>query len=348
MDSPSQLFPKCHREGCLEFALSFSSGCWEHTNHEEYLSKIHQNIRGLADKPAFLLNMKKAHVSGLDFSRLDIHGSSFSQARITNCAFIGTNLSDSDMIGAHLDSCDFIGSDIHCGNFTKAVFSSSSFSHSDLRGSYFVEAHFKDTDMMNAVLFDCVLWGAELSGARNIKKNNFKNPDSKKLPPDCHLSETNILGAHESYRSVKHYFYSNGLYDAGSWAAYRQLTMERKHFFQKRDPRYIPSFLMDLLSGYTEKPHRVIISSILIIAFFGVLYYLFSVPVYFLQNGGSGKAGFWDSLYFSFITFTTVGYGDFTPKPVIWFRLLACAEAFSGPFMAGLYIFTLTRRYAAN
>ena len=154
--------------------------------------------------------------------------------------------------------------------------------------------------------------------------------------------------AYEAYGSVKHYFYRNGFYEAGRWAAYRELTMERKHFFEKRDLRYIPSLLMDLLSGYTEKPNRVILSSILIIAAFGFLYYAFNVTMPSNSGACSGQTTLGDSLYFSFITFTTVGYGDFVPRDVIWFRLLACIEAFSGPFMAGLYIFTLTRRYAAS
>ena len=123
--------------------------------------------------------------------------------------------------------------------------------------------------------------------------------------------------------------------------------MEARHYFEKRDPRFIPSFLMDLISGYTEKPDRVIMSSGIIVLIFAVFYYAFNVPVYSFE-ATAHHISFWDSLYFSFITFTTVGYGDFTPRPVLLFRIAACLEAFSGPFMAGLYIFTLTRRYSAS
>ena len=341
-------FPRCQTQACSGHSLSFADRCWEHVDREAYVSALHHRLETLPRNSAFPLNLKKVHAADLNFSGLDIRGSSFSQAHITGGSFIGADLSESDMIGARISSCDFVGSDIYCANFTKAIISSSSFSHSDLRGSCFAEAHFRDTDFMGAILFDCILWNADLSGARNIKKSNFNNPSGGKRLPDCHLSEKNALAAYESYGNVKHHFYRNGFYEAGRWAAYRELTMERKHFFEKKDPRYIPSLLMDLLSGYTEKPNRVIVSSLLIITVFGVLYHWFNVPVCNTPNACGGKISLWDSLYFSFITFTTVGYGDFTPRPVIWFRLLACVEAFSGPFMAGLYIFTLTRRYAAN
>ena len=67
-----------------------------------------------------------------------------------------------------------------------------------------------------------------------------------------------------------------------------------------------------------------------------------------LRDHADDQISFVDVLYFGVITITTVGYGDFTPRAVPLFRLITCAEAFSGPFMAGLYIFTLTRRYAAG
>ena len=337
----------CQFPSCLEHALSFDTHCWEHISHDAFFSKLREGLKAVPKGEPILLNLKKAHLTGFDFSGLDMTGSEFSQTHISNSTFIGSKLSDSSLIGARISSSEFIGSDICRTNFTRAVLSSSSFCFSDLRGSYFVEAHFRDADFMGAVLFDCVLWNAHLSGALHLKQANFKNPDSKKIRPSYHLSEENIVGAYESYRSIKHYFYDNGLYEAGSWAARRELTMERKNFFQKRDLRYIPSLLMDLLSGYTEKPSRVILSSLIIVAIFGLAYFFLNIPMCTLENS-SGRAGLWDSIYFSFITFTTVGYGDFTPRPVFWFRLLACAEAFSGPFMAGLYIFTLTRRYAAS
>jgi uncharacterized protein YjbI with pentapeptide repeats len=339
---------KCQFKSCAEDALSFHDVCWEHSDHDSYPATLRQGLLTLSGGPTFCLNLKKAHIAGLDFSNLDIRESCFSQAHISNCSFIGANLSGVDMIGARVSSCEFVGSDILRANFMKAVFLSTSFSHADLRGSSFIEAHLRDTDFMGSVLFDCLLWYADISGARNIKQANFRNPDSKKVRPSFHLSEESPLGACESYRVIKHYFYHNGLYEAARWAAYRERIMERKYFYETRDPRYIWSLIIDLVSGYTEKPSRVIISSFVIVMVFAYIYYLFNVPVASAQPGAFSKPGIGDAIYFSFITFTTCGYGDFIPRAVAWMRLLACLEAFSGPFMTGLYIFTLTRRYSAG
>jgi hypothetical protein len=342
---PAGSFPNCGQGSCGEAALSFSERCWAHLqDRDAWLASLPAAIKRLPAGPT-PLNFKKVDARGLDFSHLDLGNSTFSQAHFSDTLFIGTTLVSSDMIGARLHTCDFVGGNLRNANFTRSTINHCSFSHADLRGAYLAEAQFKETDFMGAMLFHAVLWNADLSGARHLKKRSFADPDS---PDRYAVGEGNAVVAYESYRLLKHYLHDKGLYEDGSWAAYRELTMERNHFFETRNPRAIPSLIMDLVSGYTEKPNRVILASFLIVLFFGVLYYFFNVPSAPSDVIAPSQASFLESLYFSFITFTTVGYGDLIPRPVIGFRLLACAEAFSGPFMAGLYIFTLTRRYAAS
>jgi hypothetical protein len=257
---------------------------------------------------------------------------------------VGTILSNTDMIGAHFLVCDFVGANLCGSNFTRALLNHCSFSYADMTGCYMSEAHFKDADLMGTILYNAVLWNSDLSGARHLKKKNFQISEMKEQAAVC---EDNPLVAFESYRTLKHYLNDKGLYEDASWAAYRELTMERKHFFETRNPRFIPSFCMDLTSGYAQKPNRVIFASLVMVLFFTTLYYLFNIPIPTAAPPAT-HASFVECLYFSFITFTTVGYGDFAPRAVSLFRIIACVEAFSGPFMAGLYIFTLTRRYAAG
>jgi len=52
---------------------------------------------------------------------------------------------------------------------------------------------------------------------------------------------------------------------------------------------------------------------------------------------------FSNCLYFSLITFTTLGYGDFRPLEGLG-RFLTGSEAFIGAFMMALFVYTFARR----
>lgn len=340
MSQAAGSFPRCLESGCAEFALSFSERCWAHNTPQSYLAGLHAGLKGL-DGPR-TLNLKKVQCEEVNFSKMSLPGSLLSQSRFSKCHFIGADLSGSDMIGAHFHLCDFVGSDLREAHLTRAQFSHSWISHCDLRGAILVEALFRETDFIGSLLANTALLNADIRTAKNLRKSNFQDPERL---TQAALHEKNALIAFESYRNLKHYFGDQGFYEDASWASYRGLTMERRHFFETRDPRFIPSLLMDLLSGYTEKPNRVILASLVIVFSFAWLYTFLKIPQHV---SSAAPASFLNSLYFSFITFTTVGYGDFVPKPGAIFQLLTCAEAFSGPFMAGLYVFTLTRRYSVH
>lgn len=336
----------CAKTGCNEAAVSFSDRCWEHSDKSSALRALRDGLRGLPASAKVPLNLKKVEASELDLSNCHLKNSCFSMASLERCLFIGSDLSASEAIGAHFSRCDFVGTDAAGADFTKAVFSECSFSHADLRGARLAEAAFHNTDFMGATLYNSVIWNADIASAKNLKRKSFMDQRSLKKSETVRISEKDAMVAFDSYRLLKHYFYRNGLHEDGGWAAYRELTMERKHFFETKDPRFFPSLLMDLLSGYTEMPHRVIAASLAIIIGFGLIYFGFGAASH--ANSPDAVLSLWDSLYFSFITFTTVGYGDIIPKAVPGFRVLTCVEAFSGPFMSGLYIFTLTRRYSAT
>ena len=121
----------------------------------------------------------------------------------------------------------------------------------------------------------------------------------------------------------------------------------------------------NIIYGYGEKPWNVIRTAIIIILLFGLSFSLIGIanPEIIELNGtaiqqNSGNIidltfkgllennvirNFPDSLYFSTITFTTLGYGDFRPLEG-WGRILAGSEAFIGAFMMALFVYTFARR----
>jgi len=129
--------------------------------------------------------------------------------------------------------------------------------------------------------------------------------------------------------------------------------------------KWILSLFSNLIYGYGERPQNVIFSAGIIIFIFALLFSLIGIGnpeiielkgTAILQNSGNivdlASEGFLknnpirnfpDSLYFSTITFTTLGYGDFRPLEG-WGRIFAGSEAFIGAFMMALFIYTFARR----
>ncbi len=109
--------------------------------------------------------------------------------------------------------------------------------------------------------------------------------------------------------------------------------------------RLLPEIVFGkLLFGYGERPIRVLFASLLVIFFCAIIY---------MNSGGITYRGeiftdatFMDGLYFSTVTFTTLGFGDLHPAKNHFIRYVAMGEALSGVALMSLFIVCLAKRYS--
>ena len=172
--------------------------------------------------------------------------------------------------------------------------------------------------------------------------------------------------AQDIYLLLKNNFHSIGRYNDESWAFQKEKEMGRKsncHF--KTLHKWLGSCFLNAIYGYGERPWNVVISAGILIFVFAFVFSLIGIGnpeiielkgvavhqetgnIVDLTSKGLLKnsviRNFPDSLYFSLITFTTLGYGDFRPLEG-WGRILAGSEAFIGAFMMALFVYTFARR----
>ncbi len=102
------------------------------------------------------------------------------------------------------------------------------------------------------------------------------------------------------------------------------------------------NFADDFVWGYGEKPFRTVAIIIALVLLFSLIY-VFSGNIYSIHGGSVKTISLGEALYFSGITFTTVGYGDYLPMG--WVRAFAVVEALCGLSFVPLFLIGLSRRY---
>jgi len=104
--------------------------------------------------------------------------------------------------------------------------------------------------------------------------------------------------------------------------------------------KWLVSSIECLLWGYGERPSRILLIALTLILSYAGLYNL----VEWLDDKGNViQMTPWDGVYFSVVTFTTLGYGDITPKTNL-LKFLAGSEALCGAFAMGLIVAGFSNR----
>lgn len=144
--------------------------------------------------------------------------------------------------------------------------------------------------------------------------------------------------AYRMYRRAVAAYEQCGLFDEARRLSYRMMCLKMR----ARGPLRlrIELAIYWATAGFGYRPLRIVGTGIVAILSYGLLYWATGGV---LTAGESPRtAGFWESLYFSGITFSTVGYGDFVPAPHM--RLPALTEGALGVFALGFFAVALTNR----
>ena len=110
--------------------------------------------------------------------------------------------------------------------------------------------------------------------------------------------------------------------------------------------RWITSGFLDLIVGYGERPQRTAFLALAVILGCAVAFPATEGLVAgdeVVTYASHGLAAVVDSLYFSILTFATLGLGDVHPTGTLG-RFLAAFEGLVGAFLTAVFVFSLGRR----
>lgn len=261
---------------------------------------------------------------------------------------------------AQLQGIDLVNHQKKCGY----DFSYADFYHANLKNGHMFNINLQHASIMKADLRDANLNCANLeyTNMLGVKWTGSKFENVKignKLKQEILAKHETVQGnqqasvdyleqAEEIFRDLRKHAEHEGIFTLSGYFIQKELTMRRLQL-----PRYsmkrIISKMVDIFCGYGEAPLRIIGLSMAIIlacaiiyAFTGLSFQDSVQAVSAEQTLEQNLSLFASSLYYSVVTFTTLGYGDFTPVGIS--RAIAAIEAFTGSFTIALFVVVFVKK----
>ncbi|WP_339102546.1 pentapeptide repeat-containing protein [Haloterrigena salinisoli] len=288
----------------------------------------------------------------------------------------GERLDGANLEGAMLRETSFLaGRSLVAADFTDAVLDGADLSGTDLRRATFrdVDAHgasFRNANLHDAVFVFVDLRGADFRGARlyragltDVRLNLETAFDERAVYEDelADASNEDTTASADSaqwvYRELQRLYDENAFPERVHTYYLREMNFRRTRAWQVGD--YLQAVKLAgsrWVMQYGTSPWRVVATSLLLIAVCAGLYPLTGgirevgtdTAITYAIDDPTETPGpvlvrtLLKSLYFSVVTFATLGYGDIQPVGG-WARALASVETLLGSLLMALLVFVLTQ-----
>ncbi|PKG38189.1 pentapeptide repeat-containing protein [Psychromonas sp. Urea-02u-13] len=269
-------------------------------------------LHGIFLKNANLENLnlvKRGSKKGFDLTGADLYRANLRGAHLFNIILIRASLMKADLSNAN----------IHC-------------------------AHLEECNLLGVKLTDTKIEHIRI-GKTLIQENSAKVLEDQ---GEHEKAKDFYEQAEEIYRNLRKTSEHQGLFTLSGPYLRKELTM-RRFQEQRCSMNRVSSKVVDLFCGYGEDPLRVIMFSWALILFSSFFYYVFGLrfagefQVFSMdQTLEQNIIFFFECLYYSVVTFTTLGYGDFIP--VGFSRVIAALEAFTGSFTIALFVVVFVKK----
>ena len=309
-------------------------------------------------------NLLKAHLEEAKLSDAHLEGAYLEDARLEGAYLIYSHLEKAVLMNAHLERADLMGAHLEEAYLEGASLEGAKLSDAHLEGANLLRANLRGATLQEASLRQVNLRYCDLRGAEtNLIKADLEGAQLYA----CNLSQASIEGinwgskyivgeeqefeketkkdrkyellkeAASVYRNLKNWHAEQGMYNIAGEFFFREMTVRRKllKWWPNPFPRAWSKFISHIC-GYGERPLRAIGWAASVI--FGL------ALIYFIIGSTWEWSAFWNALYFSAVSFTTLGYGGWLETGNDWIKGIGVLESFIGVFTMVLFLVTFIRK----
>ena len=301
------------------------------------------------------LRLVEADLSGLDLSGVDLSGAELLNCDLSRSRLVGANLTDAvlhnvdlrnvELLGADLSRADLTNGNLHKAglgtvtaheavffgaNCSEATFSGADLSHTDLRAAKFEDARMLNATLDHAVCTNTNLTRVDLTGS-TVRGATFR---------DANLREAQLRGV-TGYKKADWIGADIQNVDfTGAWNLRRHVQDENFiHEFRSQSRTHEGLYrVWSLTSDCGRSLARWSLTTLLVAMVYAWLFTLVEV------DWGDHETAI-SPIYYSVVTFTTLGYGDVLPGSMPA-QLLAMSEVVLGYFSLGGMMSILTDKMA--
>lgn len=286
----------------------------------------------------------------------DLDGAYLKEASLVGVDwFADASLVGADLTAADLNGADFSGTNLMLATLTDASAINAEFTGANLEGAVFTNADLRRATLEDALFDEVVFTDIHIGSDTNFGDVTVYDRDL--VEPT--LTDNHPLDAAAwAYRQLQQVYRENALPQLAQRSYNQEKDARRRAAWDQGDySRALKLEVSRWVMKYGNSPYRVLWWSLVVILVSAVLFPLTGgiqetqgeqVITYTLEDPET--APFWwigevlyKSLYFSAVTFATLGYGDIQPIGGTA-RLLASVETIVGSLLSALLVFVLARR----
>ena len=310
-------------------------------------------------------------LKGSDLDETDLRYADLSEADLRDATVRNADLRHADLSGADLRDADFTDTDLREANLTDVDARGATFESANFENALFIRTNLRNASIENARLYQVSFSDTRINegtvlGEQTVYETDtelsdltvagMENTTDIRSDEDAQSVQQNEAAAW-TYRALERLCRANSMPEKTRWYYIREKEARRKQAWATGDyPYAIRAEGSRLVMEHGSNPWRIVGVSGLVIVLFAIIYPLtgglldtaaertFGVFVEEPTDAPRFYFGtvFLKSLYFSAVTFATLGYGDIQPIGAVA-RMLATVETLMGSLLTALLVFVLAR-----